>query len=376
MSILIGADLVPTESNQELFASGNMSSLLGQELLNVLQNADYRIFNLEVPLTDRISPIPKCGPNLVAPENTVAGYKAIGADILTLANNHIMDQGAQGLETTCSLLKANGIAYLGAGDNLQAAAKTHTFRFADKTVGIYACAEREFSIADEKNPGANPFDPLQSLGHVASLKEQCDYVIVLYHGGKEHYRYPSPQLQKTCRKMVESGADLVVCQHSHCIGCREEYGNGVIVYGQGNFLFDHSKSEFWQTGLLISLNAQLEVSYIPLVKQGNGVRLAKETVAQEILEAFERRTMEIRQEGFIADNYHKFAEKMLDSYLVTLSGMQKGVVFRILNLLSGGKYAHWRMRRRYLPKDLRAIRNYVECEAHRELMLDGLKGRS
>ena len=42
------------------------------------------------------------------------------------------------------------------------------------------------------------------------LKKQCDYVIVLYHGGKEHYRYPSPYLQKVCRKIVDKGADIVV----------------------------------------------------------------------------------------------------------------------------------------------------------------------
>ena len=92
MKIVIGADLVPTNSNIDSFESGDRKALLGEELDNLLQNADFRIFNLEVPLTDQEHPIPKCGPNLIAPTKCVAGYKAMRVDLLTLANNHILDQ--------------------------------------------------------------------------------------------------------------------------------------------------------------------------------------------------------------------------------------------------------------------------------------------
>lgn len=78
MKILIGADLVPTKRNISLFESGNAEELLGKELAECLNNADYRIFNLEVPLTDREQPIPKCGPNLIAPTKRIAGYQAMG----------------------------------------------------------------------------------------------------------------------------------------------------------------------------------------------------------------------------------------------------------------------------------------------------------
>ncbi len=244
MRILIGADLVPTQSNTDLFATGDAQALVGDELYQLLCNADYRIFNLEVPLTDREKPIPKCGPNLIAPTKCVAGYKAMQVDLLTLANNHILDQDQQGLESTCAVLDAAGIAYTGVGQTLEEAAEPYIFECDGKRIGVYACAEHEFSIVTDSTPGANPIDLLESPDHVAALKAQCDFVIVLYHGGKEHYRYPSPMLQKVCRKLVEKGANLVICQHSHCIGCEEKYQGGTIVYGQGNFLFDHSESEF------------------------------------------------------------------------------------------------------------------------------------
>ena len=371
MHILIGADLVPTESNQDLFQAGDARSLLGDDLQSLLAAADYRIFNLEVPLTDLETPIKKCGPNLIAPAASVAGYKAIGANILTLANNHILDQGAQGLQSTCSVLKENGIAYLGVGDTPEQAAAPYIFTFASKRIGIYACAEHEFSIVTAHSAGANPFDPLESPDHIQALKAQCDYVIVLYHGGKEHYRYPSPGLQKVCRKLVEKGADLVVCQHSHCIGCEEKYLHGTIVYGQGNFLFDHSTSEFWKTSLLIRLENDLTVSYIPLEKNGNGVRLADEKAAATIMDQFLERSRRIQEKDAVAQEYAAFTKTVEKAYYARLLG-RRSFVIKVLNKLSGGKLLTRRINRSYPAQEKLNVQNCVACEAHRELLLNVL----
>ena len=134
-NIIIGADFVPTAKNQDLFREGNTEELLGAELCAVLENADYRICNMEVPLTDEKTPIRKCGPALSAPTSAIHGYKALRFDLVTLANNHIMDQGAQGLASTRRLLAENGIAYVGAGDSLREAAEPVYFSFAGKKIG-------------------------------------------------------------------------------------------------------------------------------------------------------------------------------------------------------------------------------------------------
>lgn len=375
MRILIGADLVPTNSNEMLFCNGDGVNLVGKELHNLLKEADCCIFNLEVPITDTRSPIAKCGPALIASTSTVSGYKALGADLLTLANNHIMDQGEQGLFSTIQTLQENGIAYVGAGENVQTAQKPFILERDGHRIGVYACAEHEFSIADTDMPGANPFDPLESLDHIAELKQQTDYVIVLYHGGKEHYRYPSPNLQKVCRKIVEKGADLVVCQHSHCIGCEEQWQGGRIIYGQGNFLFDHSESEFWQTSLLIELSVEdgVMLTYHPLKKQGNTVRLAQGEEAEEILSAFYNRSTEIQEEGILERKFRAFSEEMFWSYLGTFHGNRtKKLWFRIINKLSAHRYARWYLNRQYDKQALLKIQNYVMCEAHREVFCTGL----
>lgn len=372
MYIVIGADLVPTKSNTELFIDGDKKSLIGEELEMILDNASFRIFNLEVPLTDDENPITKHGPNLIAPTAAVKGYKAFGVDLLTLANNHILDQGNQGLQSTINLLDEAGIAHLGAGSDLNEARIPYIFEFNGKKVGVYACAEHEFSIATEDKAGANPFDPLWSLDHVDDLKKKTDFVIILYHGGKEHYRYPSPNLQKVCRRLVDKGADLVICQHSHCIGCEEKYKDGTIVYGQGNFLFDDNDSEYWQTSLLVSIDEFFEVNYIPLRKNGKGVVLAADK--DKILSEFEDRSEAIKDPIFVKEEYKKIANEFLNGYLQKFCG-KEDVVFRGVNKLSGGKLREKRLARLYDQKHITAIINYVECEAHSELLLTGLKQR-
>lgn len=372
MSFLIGADIVPTSTNSDLFAKGDVSALVGKELQKVLSDADYRAFNLETPLTDLCTPIEKCGPALRADCLTVAGIKKIGVDLLTLANNHIMDQGENGLISTIETLEKHNISYLGAGKDLIVAKRPLIAYINGKKVGFYGCVEHEFSIAGEISSGANPFDPLESFDHVAELRKTCDYVVVLYHGGKEHYQYPSPMLQRVCRKFVEKGANLIVCQHSHCIGCEEKYKGGTIVYGQGNFIFDSGRGPYSNTSLLIKINDDFSIEYIPLVKAEKGARLAAGEDAKKILSEFSCRSEQIKQNGFVEKEYHKFAKKMLDHYLLTCYGYRHKFLCRILNKLCGGRLSRVFVNS-YKREELLAIRNYIECEAHRELMIEGLK---
>lgn len=368
MKIIIGADIVPTKSNEHYFEEGNINYLVDNKLLKLLRNANYRIFNLEVPLTDKSTPISKCGPNLIAPCNTAYGLKKIGIDIFTLANNHIMDQNIQGLNSTIKTLDKYGINHFGTGNDLASVKHSYIIESNNLKIGLYACAEHEFSIATDKKPGANPFDPLESLDHISKLKSCCDYVIVLYHGGKEHYRYPSPNLQKICHKMIDKGACLVIAQHTHCIGCEEKYNNGTIVYGQGNFLFDAANNEFWNKSLLAELIIDKNtfiVNYIPICKDGIGVRIATNTENAEIMSEFKNRSKQILNSKFIENEYKKFAIKMKKNYLYNFCG--ENIIFRIADKLCNHK-----LNRHISQKRLLAIQNTIECEAHRELFLNSI----
>lgn len=374
MSIIIGADLVPTNNNMEKFIQGEVSELVGERLYTILKAADYRIFNLEVPLSDQESPIGKNGPNLIAHTNTVNGIKALGVDLFTLANNHIMDHGEQGFVNTIKTLGSAGIERVGAGSNLDEASHPFYFEVKGKKYGVYACAEHEFSIAGNNTPGANPFDPLESLDHVANMKKNCEYAIVLYHGGKEYYRYPSPQLQRVCRKMIEKGANLVICQHSHCVGCMEDYMDGTIVYGQGNFIFvkEEKDDEYWNSGVIVQIDDSGEIDFIPIERKGNGIRLSEGDSGKAIIKSFKERSEEIKNPEMIELRYRKLAQEYTPSYLLCFLGLSENYIFRAADKLSE------RQLRKIVSKKIKEkygirIRNYVECEAHRELLIEGLK---
>lgn len=376
MKILIGGDIVPTRSNFVLFSKGELDSLVGEELRILLSGADAALFNLEVPLTDVWSPIDKNGPNLIAPTSTIFGLAKINHSFFGLANNHIMDQGRQGLESTISLLDKYGISHSGSGLNLKESLQTTILNCGGVKIGVYCCAEKEFSVFQENVGGATCYDPLISLESVSSLKKRCDYVVVLYHGGKELYQFPAPYLRERCHQLVLNGADIVVTQHSHCVGAREIFQNKTIVYGQGNFLFDYGNNDLWKTGLLIEVNFQngiSQINYVPIVKFHNGVRLATGTTGRAILGGFEKRSSQIINEDFICKNYKEFAIQQLPNYLLQFYRGGNGFWIRVGKKLLGEKWLIRFIKRKYKLSNLLAFINYLTCEAHSDLLLTGLK---
>lgn len=374
LKLYIGADFVPTDINRVLFETGNIEALVGKELLGLFKQSDLNVFNLEVPLTDASTPIDKFGNNLKSPTKTIYGYKALEPIFLTLANNHSLDHGVEGLTTTLELLKKHDIKNAGTGANVKEAKKPFIFEKDGIRIGFYMCAEHEFTVASCHTMGANPFDVLESFDDVEALKKTCDYVIVLYHGGKEFYRYPSPMLQRYCRKFVDKGADLVVCQHSHCIGSREDYGNGTIIYGQGNFIFNSEfyiqHKEFVKDSLLISVEATKDtfvVSEVPIRGTERGTRLATESEAMETLTEYKKRSENIRDAHFVVQAYKDFADTHVKRYLREFIG--RSFIIRAINALFGRKLMQLLLgKTSYL-----AIQNYLECEAHHELFLRGIK---
>lgn len=276
-----------------------------------------------------------------------------------------MDYGEQGLKDTLKVLNNNHIEYIGAEIKKEKISKSYTIGTKENKIGIYNCCDIEFSVASENNPGAYGIDFFNIWEEIKDLKEKNDYVIIIYHGGKEHYRYPSPNLQKMCRKMIDYGADLIVCQHSHCIGCKEK----TIIYGQGNFIFDGQDNEYWNTSLLIDINLsdEFKINYIPICKTSYGTRLANKKEKEKNLEEFENRSKEIKIDKFVEKNYKKFSEAYFDSYLQTCHG--DNLLYRIINKV----FFHRITKKLYSKRSITALLNIIECDAHRELFIQSLK---
>lgn len=377
--ILIGGDLVPTPSNMIAFDSGDIHNIIDINLLDILQAADFRIFNLETPITDKLSPISKEGPIHGVPEKSIKGIKKLNPNLFTLSNNHILDQNEQGLIRTIELLDKNNIDYVGAAKNIDEASEPYIITFDNYKIGIYACTEHEYSLATGNTWGANPFDPLNSLDHINKLSQETDFTIVLYHGGKEFYRYPTPYLQKVCRRIVDKGADLVICQHSHCIGTYEDYGRGKIIYGQGNFLFDRDDKinyEVKQTSLLIKLEFgeenNVKYEFIPIRKRKEKIEMAVDEDREKILSDFENRHKEIMGPGFIENKFDELVLRNGARYLFRLSKL--GLIINALDLrLFKGYLLRRQFGKLFTVRQLHSIENIIQCEVHSESVLRYIK---
>ena len=312
MRLMLCGDLVPTASSAPLFDRGDCEALMG-DVLPLIHGSDYAVANLECALTDREQGIRKCGPCLKGRPEHAGVIARCGFTHLGLSNNHMMDFGAEGTYDTMRAIQDAGMIWFGAGEDDQDSRRPLLLELGGECVAIVAVCEHEYSYALPHRFGANPFDPFDTMEDIALAAEQADRVIVMYHGGKEQCEYPSPRLRKACRAMVRAGADLVLCQHSHCIGCHESYRGGQIVYGQGNFHFvKYSDNPQWQSGLAVAVrtDGEMEVEFLPVVTSGSGIRLAQGEEKEAILSAFEERSRILLDEGAWMTEWERFCRSV------------------------------------------------------------------
>jgi poly-gamma-glutamate synthesis protein (capsule biosynthesis protein) len=154
----------------------------------------------------------------------------------------------------------------GAGHNLRVAQMPAVSHVNGRRIVIYAMAEREFSVGGEDTPGANPLDLISFVQAVRQYKQDGTF-IVFGHGGKEHYPYPTPEMVRRSRFMVDMGADAVIWSHTHCPLPWETYAGRPIIYGLGNLVFEPLGTEqpMWHQGYLARLEIDgCEVRFEPI----------------------------------------------------------------------------------------------------------------
>jgi len=205
----------------------------------LLQGADLAVANLECVLTTQGSPLnkqylirahPRWGQTLVAG----------GLDLLTLANNHALDYGPEGLAETLDILEALGLAAVGAGRAAQEAHRPALYTLNGVRVAIlgYAAARWNGSADVPATDRIAWALPAVVQADVLAARDQADVVIVLLHAGTECAPEPSPDQIAIAHAALDAGADLVVGHHPHVIQTIERYGSGLIVYSLGDALFD------------------------------------------------------------------------------------------------------------------------------------------
>ncbi len=165
--------------------------------------------------------------------------KRAGFNVLSMANNHMLDYGADGLLETIHHLDSLGINHSGAGDSLSSARREAIVTCNGSKIAFLSYSltfPKEF-YADKDRAGTAPgFRPTLEED-ISRARASADYVVVSFHWGQELAVMPKKYQVTAARLAVDAGADIVIGHHPHVLQGIEHYKNALIFYSLGNFAF-------------------------------------------------------------------------------------------------------------------------------------------
>jgi poly-gamma-glutamate synthesis protein (capsule biosynthesis protein) len=196
------------------------------------------VANLEVPVRGEEKNSAKKAHLFSDPDITNEILRRLKIVCVSLANNHILDCGREGLRNTIALLDKAGIHYTGAGFN-SGHIKPAVFSIEGVRIGFAAYADPSTHPGTEafNDIYFNTFDITRVIDDLNSVRDKVDLYIISLHWGKDYSLYPEEWQVATARKLSDSGADIIMGHHSHTLQAFETYGSGKIFYGVGSLVF-------------------------------------------------------------------------------------------------------------------------------------------
>lgn len=368
-------DIAAQNRFNKLAKNGDKVSFFG-EALSIMNECDTNIVNLEAPLIEKGSPIEKSGPNIKAPLAVAQIIKKSNIGVVCLANNHIMDYGKEGLDSTIFALEKEGLKYTGVGKNQESASIPLFLTIKDKRFSIINIAENEFGNATDEAPGAASLDLVKNRRSIIDAKDKADHVIVCIHGGHETYEYPSIRMRETYRFFIDCGADAVIGHHTHCFSGHEIYNGHPIIYSLGNFIFDKDSPSIssWNYGVvaLLSFTSSgilLKLKQFSQALPGNGLSpkfstgIEDDIFKKESLEKFNQISSDI----FLKNKFNEFLNKSSLKYSLYLEPTSNKY---LLGLISR------RFIKSFIDKKKKTILlNIIRCESHRDMIISLLSNK-
>ena len=226
--------------------------------VDLLRGADLTVVNLEMPITDRGSP-PTLYKDYVyrARPDAAPALAWAGVDVVSLANNHVIDYGDVGLADTLAAVRAAGMVPLGAGADEAEARRGIIATIGGVKVGLLAFCQRQplwemwvDQFARARRPGTVALTELALREDLSRLRARADLVVVLLHIGY-NYRAPADTTIAWSRRAIELGADLVIDHHPHVAHPIMMHQGKPIALSVGNYAFGTPGREELNEGLLV-----------------------------------------------------------------------------------------------------------------------------
>lgn len=227
---------------------------------DILSAGDITFANMECPISTSGKKLPGKGITFRADPAVVDAVKYAGIDVLSLANNHILDYDDPALLDTLRLLDGAGIYRAGAGENIEQARepaiveknglKMAFLAYSDMADIYFSNSYKKVFAAAEDRPGVAPTDIGMILEDVRAAKQQADIVAVSLHWGVEDSNKVTDEQIKMAHSIIDAGADVILGHHPHVLQGVEIYNGKVIAYSLANLVFDQLKENNKQSMIL------------------------------------------------------------------------------------------------------------------------------
>lgn len=359
-----------------------------QHISSVLKNSNITFGNLEAPLTNETNKAVSDYTKIIdtplvidgkvfrnvycrAMPSSVEGLVYAGFDIVSLANNHILDYGAAGLFDTIKVLSERNMKYVGVGKNINDARKPVVSQVKNIKVGFLAYSD--VYLASKQKPGAASTKYIKE--DIRKLKDKVDIIVVSIHGGMSIADHPLPDEIKMMHSIIDSGASLILRHHPHVIQGIEHYNKGVIVYSLGNFVFDYNIDPLWNDlaearesmifQCKLSKKGIEETNIIPLyINDHYQPEVISGEAKDKIISKIEKLSLDIINKDSrvwtteISDEYAKNA--IIVGYKCLIASIKKREFKNILLMLNRIKLYHARLFMSYLIKRVLFFKNKKE----------------
>ena len=223
------------------YDDGGIEAVLDESFRKIFESSDMNIANLECCITDNTDNADDKTFTFALPKRYAKGLKELNVDLFTLANNHILDYGMEGLGSTIEVLDSIDIAHIGAGNTYNDAKKVYIKEIDGKRYAFLAASAVLPSgkwQANESHGGVyNGYEIDRLDSEIRLIKPYFDKVIVYMHWGNELETESNIVQRNAAHKLVDAGADLVIGTHAHTTQEIEYYNNVPIVYSIGNFIY-------------------------------------------------------------------------------------------------------------------------------------------
>lgn len=224
--------------------NNGIESVFNERADSVFRCSDIVVGNLECPATTLNTPMMKRFVFRAEPE-WLEALRAHGFTHLNMANNHTVDQGRRGLVDTWHNVEQCGMVPVGVGSTMAEAAEPVLLAEHPRKVWLIASLQmplEHFPYLPEA-PSVNQESIDSMLVRIRALRgeDSTAVIIVSLHWGQEHTLEPVPMQRSIARRLIDAGADALICHHTHTLQTIEEYHGKYIYYSLGNFIFDQDR---------------------------------------------------------------------------------------------------------------------------------------